>query len=573
MSDIKKNICEFTRIAVVALGILLFSTQTQAQVKELETNEEVMVIAPFNPTLKKALRLQFNPQIDSAKTQKLPIEYITQPRLYETNFSVEKLTAAKFIDRKDISYAQNYITGGYGMYNTLYGEAFINKQWSKKTQLGLHVRHFSGNGGLSEMAYPGYAFTNATIWSKHLFTHYKVSLSGHYKRNAIHYYGFLPEDYPAELLQSGERLKSDIGQVYQLAGIEAEIQNAGSTKNHDWRLGVNYDYFRDDYGSTEQLFDLNGHYQSAVEWFDVEKQAIGIKINTQTYQTNFNYSGLFPTVDSTAGYFHGLYEFAPYFRLNQGDFNLMVGINLGLALDSNSAVGLAPVVKADMALLDEQLQIYALADGGFKNNSFSSLSSENGFVSPVFPLKYTNTKYHLQLGAKGHVANYIDYHIYGEMSSFDQLPMFVTDTNSRFDNSFMVIYDGGQQWGVGAEASFKTDRWNIDLSGKYQSFIMDTATRAWQKPSLLYQFKVGYYILENLNVTGLLLGQSKMYNLYQGEKVVEPFMDFSLHVNYHLTPNLGFFVKATNIFSDEYQLWYNYPVQSIGFMGGVHFAF
>lgn len=102
---------------------------------------------------------------------------------------------------------------------------------------------------------------------------------------------------------------------------------------------------------------------------------------------------------------------------------------------------------------------------------------------------------------------------------------------------------------------------------------MDTASRAWQKPNLLYKLNVSYYVLENLKVSGLLLGQGKMYNWYKGEQTVEPWMDFSLMADYHLNKNLGFFIKATNIFSDQYMIWYNYPVQSIGFMGGLHFSF
>ena len=102
---------------------------------------------------------------------------------------------------------------------------------------------------------------------------------------------------------------------------------------------------------------------------------------------------------------------------------------------------------------------------------------------------------------------------------------------------------------------------------------MDTATRAWQKPELTYQLKLSYHVLENMKVTGLLLGQSKMYALYQGEKTVDAWMDFNLMIDYHLSKNLGVYLNFNNIFSNEYQLWYGYPVQGFGVMGGVHFAF
>jgi len=227
----------------------------------------------------------------------------------------------------------------------------------------------------------------------------------------------------------------------------------------------------------------------------------------------------------------------------------------------------------DVGLMGDDLKLYLHAGGGYNNNSIYGLSTENNFITPVVPLQYSQNVYDVKLGLKGHYLSFLDYHLFAETASFKDMPMFVTDTTAQFDNSFTVIYDGGQKIGAGLEVAFNTERWNVELMGKYQSFAMDTAAQAWQKPNLIYKLKVGYYVLENLKVTGLLLGQGKMYNWYQGEKTVEPWMDFSLMADYHLNKNLGFFVKATNIFSDQYMVWYGYPVQSIGFMGGLHFAF
>lgn len=559
-------------IKIWMLLVVLFPFISTAQ-QENRTADEVMVIAPFNPTISKAVKLNFSPALDTNKTEKLKIDYLTQPKLFETNYSMEKLEAAKFVDRRDPKHPQNYIKAGYGLYNTPYGELFINNKMSNSSLVGVHVRHLSTNGGIDNMAYSGHSLSTAEVWTKHVQRKQSIKLGVDYKRNQIHYYGFRIEDYPLDLANTKNNFKDEINQIWSKVGFNIDMLGTFDTKQRDWQLKMNYNFFWDHYNSQEHLFDLNAHYDYPVAWLDSKKQFIGVAFSTQTYYTNQSYTGSFPTVDSSNGYFHGLYDLTPYYHVGFESIDLQLGAKLSMGLDTNSRVSVAPMVKLNVGLMGDQLKLYAIADGGFYNNSLSSLSTENNFISPAVPLLYTETKYHVQAGLKGHYLSYIDYHAYVETASFKNMPMFITDTLSRFDNSFTVIYDGGQKLGVGAEITFKNERWNVLLSGQYNSFTMDTAIRAWQKPTINYQVKVGYYVLENLKVTGLLIGQSKMYNLYHGEKTIEPWMDFSLMADYHLYKNLGFFLQATNIFSDQYHIWYNYPVQSIGFMGGVSFAF
>jgi len=550
----------FTALVLPFLGF--------AQIEEMKTDEEVMVIAPFNPSISKAKKMDFAPEADTNKTHKLNIDYITSPKLFETNYSVEKLNAAKFVDRRSKKYAQNFIKAGYGLYNRLYGELFINNQLNKRSQIGVHANHISSNGAIDDFAYPGQSLSKAKIWAKNIKRKQTTNLALDYRRNSIHYYGFNPADYPLE-----EYIDDDIMQTHSHIGLNFDMQGTFDTKYRDWQIKAGYQYYWDQFSSNEHLIDINAYYETPVEWIDLDEQYVGIAFNTQSYQSMFNYQGLYPSIDSTDSYFHGVYDIAPYYVIGMENFSLELGAKLSMGLDSNTRVSVAPRIKLDVGLMGDQLHFYVDANGGFMNNSMASLAEANHFISPVLPLKYTENQYRVKGGFKGHYQSYLDYNIFVETASLKDMPMFVTDTNARFHNSFTVIYDGGQYLGTGLDLLFKAERWNIELMGKYQSFTMDTASRAWQKPSLLYKFKVGYYVLENLKVTGLLMGQGKMYHLYQGEQAMDPWMDLSLMADYHLTKNLGFFLNVTNIFSDEYRVWYNYPTQSIGFMGGLHFSF
>ncbi len=539
------------------------------QVQQLNTDEEVMVIAPFNPSITKADKLYFSPSPDTSKALKLKIDYLTTPKLFATNFSLEKLKAAKFVDRRKPEDAQDFIKAGFGMYQTPYVELFINNKMSSKSLVGVHIRHLSTNGGIKDMAYSGHSLSYAEVWTKHIQRKQTTKVSVDYIRDQIHYYGFHPDDYN----DTNNDYKEEINQVFSHTGINVDIKGTFDTKKRDWAIKSSYNFFWDHFNSQEHLLDIDAYYDHPVDWVNVKDQYVGLAFSTQTYQTKQSYTGYFPAVDTSIGYFHGLYDITPYYQLGYESVNVQFGVNLSMALDKKARASITPMVKLDVGLMGDQLRLYALVDGGFYNNSLSSLSSENHFVSPIVPLKYTETKYHIKAGLKGHYLSYLDYNAYVETASFKDMPMFITDTASRFDNSFTTIYDGGQKLGVGLELLYKTERWNVKLHGQYQSFTMDTATRAWQKPEFLYELGVSYDILENLKVTGLFIGQSKMYALYQGEKVVDSWVDFSILANYHLSKDLGFFLNFSNIFSNQYHIWYGYPVQSFGLMAGVHFAF
>jgi len=561
-------------IYILAIALLIsFSNIAQAQVEELKTDEEVMVIAPFNPSISKANKLNLSPKADTNRADRLQIDYLTQPKLFETNYSVEKLTAAKFIDRRTPKHAQNFLKGGYGLYNTAYGELFINNKMSKASQMGIHLRHISTNGGIKDYGWSGNSLSSAKIWTKHVQRKQTTHLAVNYKRNRIHRYGFMLEDYPVELAKTNNDFKDDIKQTFSNFGVDLKMLGTFDTRFRNWEVDLSYKYFWDMYKTQEHLVDLTAFYDHPVEWLDVDAQHIGVEFNTQTYNTRLNFNGMNPAIDSSSNYFHGVYDLAPYYKASLENFSLELGAKLSMGLDSNSRVAVAPRIKLEAGLMSDEMRLYLHLGGGYHNNSIYEFSTENNFITPVVPLEYSQNVYDVKLGVKGHYLSFLNYNIFVETASFKDMPMFVTDTSAMFENSFTVIYDGGQKIGAGLEVSYNTERWGVELMGKYQGFTMDTASRAWQKPNILYKLKASYYVLENLKVTGLLLGQGKMYNWHKGEKTVEPWMDFSLMADYQLNKNLGFFIKATNIFSDQYMVWYNYPVQSIGFMGGLHFAF
>jgi hypothetical protein len=562
------------KFILVVTFLSLFSHKSTAQVDEMKTDEEVMVIAPFNPTISKAKKIDFAPKPDTNITTKLSIEYLNRPKLFETNFSVEKLNAARFIDRRSPKYLQNYVKGGYGFYKTAYGELFVNSKMSKNTLVGIHLRHLSSESDIEDYAYAANSQNSFRIWAKQTQRKSTSLFTLKYKRNRVYRYGFLTKDYPNQPQSNPDNpFKDDIQQTFSHLGFDFRLSGTYDKRFINRELDFSYTYFWDQFKSNEHLIDINAFYNFPVDWFKLDNENFGVAFNTQTYQTNLSFEGVFPRIDSTSNYFHGLYDISPYYEMSWESIRLELGAKLSMALDSNSQIMIAPRAKLKLDLLDSDLTLYLNVDGGYYNNSLFEFSTNNNFISPVVPIKYSKYNYNVRFGLRGKYRDFLDYNIFVGTLSFKDMPMFITDTASQYDNSFDVRYDGGQKFELGLEVGYNTERWNIELMAKYQSFSMDTVAEAWQKPGFLYKFKAGYYVLENLQVSGLLLGQGKMYNWHFERKTIEPWMDLSIMVDYNITPKLVVFAKTTNIFSDQYMIWYNYPVQSIGFLAGIGFNF
>ena len=116
---------------------------------------------------------------------------------------------------------------------------------TKTSQVGVHVRHYSTNGGIDDFAYSGSSLTTAKVWTKNVRRKQTTNLSIDYKRNQIHQYGFRIEDYPLELANTNNDFKDDISQTFSHIGFDMDILGNFDTKFRDWKVQLGYKYFWD----------------------------------------------------------------------------------------------------------------------------------------------------------------------------------------------------------------------------------------------------------------------------------------------------------------------------------------
>ena len=65
-----------------------------------------------------------------------------------------------------------------------------------------------------------------------------------------------------------------------------------------------------------------------------------------------------------------------------------------------------------------------------------------------------------------------------------------------------------------------------------------------------------------------------IFNLPFSEIVtLDDYIDANVHLGYIVNDQLSFFIKGSNLLSDSYEKWYNYPVQSIQGLLGASYKF
>jgi outer membrane receptor for monomeric catechols len=152
----------------------------------------------------------------------------------------------------------------------------------------------------------------------------------------------------------------------------------------------------------------------------------------------------------------------------------------------------------------------------------------------------------------------------------------------QYGNSFQVVYDDINTLSFFGELKVElSEVFSLGINGEYFSYDTTNQAEAWNLPDLKAT------IFSNFNITEQLYGGVSFF--YVGERkdqvvafspIVDPFpnivtldsyVDINAQLGYKVNDRLSVFLKGSNLLSDNYLKWYNYPVQGIqGLLGATY---
>ncbi|MCB2220523.1 MAG: hypothetical protein KQI35_09020 [Bacteroidetes bacterium] len=568
----KNNIFSFGIISLAGF-IAIYGSVLGQNVSE---NEEITVVAPYQPEVSDAFKINVSPRIPEEKLVKPEFSYEMLTKSLHTQAQLDPIVPARIEGESVSKLYKNYIKAGIGNYSTPYIEFFANKLRSRKNAFGVHLKHISSSGKIKDYAYPGNSHSELDFYGKKFFNKHTFSADVFLKRDGYHFYGYRPDDFPELDLD-----KSDIKQHYTLIGLSTSLEsNYTNKRSINQKIDLGYYFLFDKLESTEHNIDFSLGIDRKMEFFsfsDMEK--LGINAGVDYY---INGDGLLPTHNS------GIIKIHPYYSLKFDQYHFYAGVNTSIQSDSVSSVHVYPELQIEVKVVEDYLITYAGIKGYMEKNSLRSLSDENPFIISYLPKKFTNHKSIQYGGLKGRVTKYLDYNVSFMNFTTSDMPLFVNDTVSilgeGLNNQFTVVYDRVKHTRLLAEFGFHyKDKFNAKLSGQYHNYFLDNEDKAWHKPGLEIKLSADYTMQEKIMLRVELFNRSSMYarlfeedvngnTIVKAEKI-KGMTDLNLGVEYRYSNALSGFVNFNNILGQRYYEWYQYPSYRFNLLMGVTYSF
>jgi hypothetical protein len=572
---LNKGKMKFIRLSFIGLILLSISLRPVSVYSQAVDGEEVTVVAPYQPTVSDAFKINVSPRIPDERLIKPEMHYSLLSKLLVTPPQHETIVPAR-IEGESVSKLQNnYIRVGFGNYATPFLDFYANKLRSKTSSFGVRLSHISSSGRIRDYAYPGNSNSEFAAFGKHFFQNHTLSADVLAKRRGVHFYGYKPDDFPGLDLS-----RKDISQAYTTFGLNTGLESnytTGNPVNH--RFGLGFYHLFDKYKATENNFLLTASIDKRMNFFSFsDSEELGVNLSVDISANR----------DSIQTYNSGIERINPYYILQFDQYRFEAGINTAVRSDSNARVHFYPLVKVEVKVVDEHLTTFAGIRGDLDRNSLKSLSDENPFIISTIEKEFTNRKIEQFGGLKGRISRYIDYTIGFMSSTVKNMPFFVNDTVSSIgeglNNQFTVVYDDVKYTRLHAELGFHyQDLVSSRLKIRYNDYFLDNEDRPWHRPGMEVIFSVGYNLQNKINLRADIFSNNGAYaRLFEEddegqisikEEKLKGLADLNLGIEYRYSSALSGFVNFNNILGRRYYQWYNYPSYRFNMLLGVTYSF
>jgi hypothetical protein len=558
----------FTIIILAVVLLLVSNSIVTAQ------NQEVTIVAPYQPVISDAYKKSLDPELVETEVEALPINYSIISEPVFTTYEISPIRPSLIDVETPGEMRRNYFRTGFGNYTMPYAELFTNSLSSSDFFIGFHARHLSSRGEIEDYANSAFSKNEVSLSVERYLKERVFAGKIAYNRDVVHYYGFIPGDYVNDSL-TDEQLR----QRFSMIGAEFSLlSNKKRGDELNYRAVLDFYHFDDLDGTSEMKAGLKTNFNTRNEFFDfVDKQELGADVN-------FDF---FSNKDSLASQGIIMAEIKPYLRLNFEFLDLTVGARGMLSYDSVSGFYAYPEVRASYQVIPGYLRFYALVTGGLERNSYQKAVAENPFVSSLFPLGFTNTKYKFKGGVTGKASQSFDYNLsvsYAEVEDMlffnnDFLMPFSPQVMQNFGNKFTGIYDNVQLTTISVELGYQQSRiFNVIFRANYHDYQLTTQAKPWHKPAMEAALSGKYMFSEKLSFAGDLFFSSKTYAqvIENGNATIsenKAFADLNFGIEYRFSDRISIYANINNVMATRYFRWYNYPSQKINAMGGFTFSF
>ena len=576
----------------IILFVSLILTQfVFSQVKDENIGTEVVnVVKPYTPTISDAFKVKETPSFDDEETQsKEKIEYNIFSFPVASTFTPAKGKAASVDKSEQEKLFSNYVTLGAGNYGTINAELFVTQSISNTDYVGAMLRHKSSQGGIKDLVLDDKYFDTSldlTYGSKTRNLSWNADLG--YQNQTYNWYGLSPITYNTLLPED---------QVTFINSIDSK--QTYNTLDAGARLALNDSFFKEaslKFTRFWDAFDVAENRFVVKPKFDFDVLETSIKAN---FIVDYLSGEFKKDYLGGPGFKYGttILGFSPSFNISKDDYSVNLGASFVYGKSNETGDNkffIYPQITASYKVVGDLMIAYAGAEGNLKQNTYSDFVQENFFVSPTLAIAPTDQKFDIYLGLKGKLANTVGYNVRASVANEGDKALFKNNiydnqnanTNGyAYGNSFGVVYDDVKTVSFFGElkADFSKNV-SFGVNGTFSSYTTDLEQEAWNLPTIQLAANLDFNITPKwyAGTKVFFVGERKdqftvVSNIPADNQTInatlDSYFDLNAHIGYKHNERLTFFLKGSNLASQNYQKYFNYPVQGIQVLAGANYKF
>ena len=567
---------------IIFLIFLMISASVFSQKKKKEriTTEEINVVKPFSPTVSEAFKINTEPQIDSVDLgEKKEISYTINSIPVASTFTPAKGKAKSLKREPKERFYNNFVSLGYGNYNTPIVEIFAHSNSSNYNDFGGFFNYHSSGGGIDGIVLnDDFRNINVDLYYKQSERTFDWKVEGEFENLSNNWYG-LSEDinYSETVINSIEEKQS-----YTDLSLKGEIEFFDALIH---KGDVSIGRFSDKFKSGENHLEIN----SVID-FPIGQELMYSEISFELLNGKFE-NDFFQTEKLTYTYFN--IGFSPNFEVLRDNLTLNVGARFYYSITNNfegSKFFIYPNVTASYNISEEALIAYAGVVGDLQQNSYKNFVDKNPFVSPTLYIQRTNQQYNAYAGIKGLLNSKVRFNLKAAYINEKNKPLYklnpsLTDGTVELDkgyeaaNSFQVVYDDVNTIYFNGEIIFdlfKEFKFGGNLD--FNSYSLKNEDQAWNLPLLKATLLAKYTRKKWSAGADLFFSSDRKDELSiipdTNTRITNAaYFDINLNGVYTIDDKFDIFINVNNLLSTNYQVYTNYKVQGLQFFAGVKYKF
>ena len=567
----------FFKAVVITISLLCnFITVAQNTIsKDTISSESVVVIKSFNPTINDAFKIKQEPSLEQdEEIEKPELNYTINSVAVPSTFTPQKTKPVELKKDKLPKQFDRYVLLGGGNYLNLNAEAFGKFKIDRSSELILFLNHLSSQGGIKEVSLNDHFYdTNlkTSFEKQNRYSSWIADLELHHQ--LYNWYGIPDEStFTTEQIESVNPTHSFIDA--NLGGkffLDSKVVPTLSSR---------FRHFRDDYGSSENNLVVDPEFQ-----FSFNRNKVKFPVHLDAL------FGSFDQTDILEQNTYGLVNFGikPNFILDVNGASVQLGFSgfVSSDIENGSTKFFAyPNVKASYKIPQLNINLFGGVTGDLVQNSYHRAAEQNLFTAPSLTISPTNKIFNAYGGINGSVNSNFGYEAKISLSRDNNLPLWVKlpeftfndeVVNYGLNNAFTYVYDNVTTGSLSAKLDYEVENsFGLGLDATVYTYDTKDQLEAWNLPSVKAKANANYYFMPELNVTSYLFytGSRKDIDQFTGDTVsLDGFFDVNIRGDYRINEQWQAFITGNNLLANSYQLWQDYPVQSIQVMVGAKYKF